>query len=117
MKSHFVFKLYLFSCLSILKVNANLQVCPENATKTFICSKNVDHSPFRYVKCKEKDLQFIIHSNYRVPRPVPRNISCIVDIKDILEVNEDQKTITIYLYLIMEWIDPHLKVVGPSGKK
>ena len=117
MKYQFVFKVLLSSCLSILKVNANLQVCPENATKTFICSKNVDHSPFRYTNCKEKELQFIIHLNYRVPRPVPRNISCIVDIKDILEVNEDQKTITIYLYLIMEWIDPQLKVVGPSGKK
>ena len=31
----------------------------------------------------------------RVPRPVPREISSIVDVREILEVNEDYKTMTV----------------------
>ena len=53
----------------------------------------------------------------RVPRPVPREISSIVDVREILEVNEDYKTMTVSLYLIMEWHDPQINILGPEEIK
>ena len=52
----------------------------------------------------------------RVPRPKPRALSSIVDINEILAVNEDDKTMTVSLYLIMEWIDPQIDIKIPETK-
>ena len=73
--------------------------CPENSNKTIICTRNIDYK------------------SDRVPRPIPRDITSIIDVKDIIGINENEKTMTIYLHLIMEWEDPQLDVIGPEGKK
>ena len=80
-------------------IEGQLLKCPENANQTIICTKNEDHM------------------SDRVPRPIPRNITSIIDVKDIIGINEDEKTMTVYLHLIMEWQDPQLDVRGPKGKK
>ena len=57
-----------------------------------------------------------VHSQYRVPRPMPREISSIVDVNEILAVNEDDKTMTVSLYLILEWNDPQIDIKVPETK-
>ena len=73
--------------------------CPENSNKTTICTRNIDYK------------------SDRVPRPIPRDITSIIDVKDIIGINENEKTMTIYLHLIMEWEDPQLDVTGPEGNR
>ena len=73
--------------------------CPQKSNKTIICTRNIDYK------------------SDRVPRPIPRDITSIIDVKDIIGINENEKTMTIYLHLIMEWEDPQLDVIGPEGNK
>ena len=68
-------------------------------------------------KFQMDDLNHIQLIITRVPRPVPREISSIVDVREILEVNEDYKTMTVSLYLIMEWHDPQINILGPEEIK
>ena len=80
-------------------IEGKLLKCSANVSQTIICTENEDHM------------------SDRVPRPIPRNIASIVDVKDIIGINEDEKTMTVYLHLIMEWQDPQLDVRGPKGIK
>ena len=92
--------LNLISLLTLLiHIEGKLLECQENSNKTTICTKNVDYK------------------SDRVPRPIPRDITSIIDVKDIIGINENEKTMTIYLHLIMEWKDPQLDVIGPEGNK
>ena len=81
------------------QIEGKLFNCAENSNETIICTRNADYK------------------SDRVPRPIPRNISSIIDVKDIIGINENEKTMTIYLHLIMEWEDPQLDVKGPEGNK
>ena len=71
-----------------IHIEGKLLKCAEKSNKTIICTRNVDYK------------------SDRVPRPIPRDITSIIDVKDIIGINENEKTITIYLHLIMEWEDP-----------
>ena len=80
-------------------IGGKLLKCPEKTNQTIICTENEDYM------------------SDRVPRPIPRKITSIIDVKDIIGINEDEKTMTVYLHLIMEWQDPQLDARGPKGKK
>ena len=92
-------ELLIFLWSFFTNIEGQLLKCPENANQTIICTINEDHM------------------SDRVPRPIPRNITSIIDVKDIIGINEDEKTMTVYLHLIMEWQDPQLDVRGPKKKK
>ena len=59
----------------------------------------------------------LINNKIRVPRPLPLTINPIVDIKDILAIDEDDKSMTVDIYIIMKWVDPQITYVGPEGTK
>ena len=82
-----------------IPTEGTLLKCPEDSNKTIICTRNEDYK------------------SDRVPRPIPRIITSIVDVKDIIGINDNEKTMTIYLHLIMEWEDPQLDVTGPEGNR
>ena len=48
---------------------------------------------------------------------MPLTINPIVDIKDILAIDEDDKSMTVDIYIIMKWIDPQISYVGPEETK
>ena len=110
--------MYIFICINI--INGKLRLCPTNVTKTVICTNNKDHEAYRFIQKYLIDF-FTNKDNspyrYRVPRPKPRPISSIVDLNEILAVNEDDKTMTVSLYLIMEWVDPQIDIKVPETKQ
>lgn len=59
----------------------------------------------------------VINNKIRVPRPLPLTINPIVDIKDILAIDEDDKSMTVDIYIVMKWVDPQITYVGPEGTK
>ena len=110
----------MLTLLFVNVINGKLRKCPTNVTKTVICTNNEDHEAYRFL-LKYFISHFFITNGYfvcyfRVPRPKPREISSIVDINEILAVNEDDKTMTVALYLILEWNDPQIDIRIPKIK-
>ena len=75
-----------------------LQSCSEEPTKPNFCQKVQDYRP-------------------QDPPPPLRIITTVLDIKDILEVNVEEKSMTISVNLILKWVDPRLSYHGPEGVK
>ena len=89
----FTLLLYFNYCCSIL-VKAELKLCSENVTKSQICKKSIKY-----------------RAN-TVPKPWPVLLKSIVDLKNILAIDPDKKTMTADIYLIIEWIDPEINVIN-----
>ena len=85
--------LYLNFCSTSL-VYAELKLCSENVTKSQICKKSIKY-----------------RAN-STPKPWPIILKSIVDLKNILEIDPDKKTMTADIYLIIEWIDPEINVIN-----
>ena len=94
MEIHYLFTLLLYFnyCCSIL-VKAELKLCSENVTKSQICKKSIKY-----------------RAN-STPKPWPVSLKSIIDLKNILAIDPDKKTMTADLYLIVEWIDPEINVI------
>ena len=90
---------FLCLYLSIALIHGKLKSCSDTLTKPQICRKSKDYESFR------------------VPRPIPRKLESILNIKDILEVNEDEMSMNVHIYIILKWIDPQLDYQGPEGEK
>ena len=91
-------------CITFL---LNLKVFTES--ELILCSKNVS----RIHVCKKQ-------ANHRpnvTPYPRLCVIKPVVDIKDILNINVEKKTITVYLYIILQWIDDSLSYAIPEGEE
>ena len=41
----------------------------------------------------------------------------MVDIKDVIDIDEEKQTMTIYIYMSLSWADDSLKVVSPPGTR
>ena len=85
--------LYLNFCSTSL-VYAELKLCSENVTKSQICKKSIKY-----------------RAN-STPKPWPIILKSIVDLKNILAIDPDKKTMTADIYLIIEWIDPEINVIN-----
>ena len=44
------------------------------------------------------------------PEPLPTLINVTVNVNDIIDVNEEDQTVTLILKLILEWYDERIKV-------
>ena len=75
-------------------VYADLKLCSENVTKSQICKKSIKY-----------------RAN-SVPKPWPVSLKSIIDLKNILAIDPDKKTMTADIYLIVEWIDPEINVIN-----
>ena len=69
-------------------------------------SGNLFHIPFVWLLVNETR-EYVPTKN---PGPDPTNISIIINIDDILDVNENKKQITLLLRITFEWFDMKLDV-------
>ena len=52
-----------------------------------------------------------------VPKPWPRFVDIIIDLKNIIELDHDRNIITVYIYMITQWISPTIAFAIPTGKE
>ena len=94
MEIHYLFTLLLYFNYCSILVKAELKLCSENVTKSQMCKKSIKY-----------------RAN-TVPKPWPVLLKSIVDLKNILAIDPDKKTMTADIYLIIEWIDPEINVIN-----
>ena len=81
------------------KISCVLHSCSESVPITQLCNR---------------------FENYRAntaPKPWPVIVNPILDFKNILEIESDEKTMTVYINFIMNWIDQEIYVNPADGKK
>ena len=49
-----------------------------------------------------------------VPKPWPTMVTPYVDLKSVIDVDENKKTMTVYLYLVTYWFDQEISVNNPN---
>ena len=84
---------------SITSAERNLELCSKPTKITKLCKKE---------------------ENYKAnsaPKPWPVNVTPIINIKDVLEIDQVKKSMTIYVYLITYWLDPEVYVHTPNGEE
>ena len=89
-----VLLIYIYNCWTVALGDLKLCSQPTNVTK--LCKKM---------------------GNYKAnsaPKPWPVIVTPIVDLKNVLDVDQDKKSLTIYVYLITQWIDPEIFVHTPD---
>ena len=87
-----IFYLYLVN-------GKGLDFCNTNTNKTKLCKKYGDYRP------------------NLVPKPWPTMVTLYVDLKSIIDVDENKKTLTLYLYLVTYWFDQEISVNNPNEKE
>ena len=85
----------LIFCLYLVN-GRDLDFCNMNTNKTKLCKKSGDYRP------------------NLVPRPWPTMVTPYVDLKSVIDVNENKKTMTLYLYLVTYWFDHEISVNNPN---
>ena len=95
-KIHFLFFLSL-DCKLVL--GEGLVSCNESVSSVQLCKRFVNYIP------------------NSVPKPWPRFIDIIIDLKNIIELDHDKNIITVYIYMITQWISPTIAFATPTGKE
>ena len=85
----------LIFCLYLVN-GRDLELCNVKTNKTKLCKKSGDYRP------------------NLVPRPWPTMVTPYVDLKSVIDVNENKKTMTLYLYLVTYWFDHEISVNNPN---
>ena len=57
------------------------------------------------------------YSIFYPPKPWPLALNPTVDIKDVIDIDEEKQTMTLYVYMSLSWTDDSLKVVSPPGTR
>ena len=84
---------------SIISAERNLELCSNPTKITKLCKKEDDYKA------------------NSAPKPWPVNVTPIINIKDVLEIDQGKKSMTIYVYLITYWFDPEIYVHTPNGEE
>ena len=82
-----------------MSTHAELKLCTENVTKSQICKKSIKY-----------------RAN-STPKPLPTVIKSVIDLKNILAIDPEKKTMTVDIYLVMEWIDLGINVIDVGDLK
>ena len=85
--------------LKVATLERNLESCSQLTNVTKLCRKNADYNP------------------WAAPKPWPANVTPTVDLKNVIDVDQDKKSLTVYLYLITYWYDSEIFVHAPDGVK
>ena len=88
----------LIFCLSLVN-GKGLDFCNTKTNITKLCKKSGDYAP------------------NKVPKPWPTLVTPYVDLKSVIDVNENKKTMTVYLYLVTYWYDQEISVNNPNVKE
>ena len=92
----------LFLWNTIIIVNAELKLCSEPVNKIQLC-KRMDN----YIANKPPR-----KLNYT---DTPAILTPIIYLENVLEIDHDKKSITIYVTIDMEWVDSEIGVSYPEG--
>ena len=76
-----------------MSTHAELKLCTENVTKSQICKKSIKY-----------------RAN-TLPKPWPTVVKSVIQLENILAIDPEKKTMTVEIYLIMEWIDLEINVI------
>ena len=66
-------------------------------------------------KCKDSQKSQVCYTGdsyikYELPEPAPCHVNISVDLKEIVSINEEENTITLFIVLCMKWEDKRLHV-------
>ena len=78
--------------LNVVAVNGSVKSCKEEIEKNRICFKNIIGSNATFF------------DSYRPPSPVVVNSTMML--KEIIEINEKESSITVRVILVTKWKDP-----------
>ena len=87
----------LFSIFAV--ITANLELCSKPTNVTKLCKLKIDYQ------------------TNKPPRPWPCIITPYIDLKNVMDVDHDKKSMTLYVNLITSWYDKALSLHGPAGKE
>ena len=93
----FLFSYVLFSSqLNIANCNG-LVLCSETVSALQLCKREKSYKP------------------NAIPKPTPRPIDIIIDLKDIIDIDHERNLLTVYTYIIVQWTDPEISYAVPEG--
>ena len=90
-----------FLWITITTVNAELKLCSEPVNKTQLC--------------KRMDSYVANMPPWNENSDTPAILTPILYLENILEIDHDKKSITIYVTIDMEWVDSEIGVSYPEG--
>ena len=88
-----------------VKIHAEeeLKLCSEPVSKIQLCKKKDDY----VANAPPRILSFT--------DPKPLTLTPILNLHNVLEIDHDEKSITLYFTIDMEWIDSEIGVSTPEG--
>ena len=88
-----------------VKIHAEeeLKLCSEPVSKIQLCKKKDDY----VANAPPRILSFT--------DPQPLTLTPILNLHNVLEIDHDEKSITLYFTIDMEWIDSEIGVSSPKG--
>ena len=95
---HILFN-YLLIILCVAQENLELELCEVETDVAKLCKKYEDYRP------------------NDTPKPLPTIVTPYVDLKSVIDVSEDKKSLTLYIYLVTHWYDKEVSVHTPNGKQ
>ena len=57
------------------------------------------------------------HCSACPPKPWPTKVTPIVNIKDLLNLDKDKKSLTVSAEIFLSWVDPAISVKTPNNSK
>ena len=91
--------LLLLTSLFYSKTESSLILCSEKVSRVQVCQNKGTYRP------------------NVTPYPRLCVVKPVVDIKDVLDIDPEKKTITVYLYIILQWVDDGLNYAVPEGEE
>ena len=89
----------LLTTLLEIVTGEGLKLCSEEVDVTQICKKSNEFRP----------------NSIPAPLPIPLNLT--VDLKNIIKIDDENNLMTVYIYIVTEWLDPNLSLAIPNGTK
>ena len=91
--------IFLLLIYSILIKGEKVNTCADRVFTSQLCTTDSEYSIFN------------------PPKPWPLVLNPMVDIKDVIDIDEEKQTINLYIYMSLSWTDDSLKVISPPGTR
>ena len=89
--------LLFYAINSFVTINGDLKLCSEKVSISQLCKTEPDYQP------------------NRPSGPYPLIINSYLDFRSVLDIDADKKTMTMNIFMIMEWIEPKMLLNVPDG--
>ena len=93
--------IFTFHIIFFIQINESKDIpyCSEQSERIQLCKNNLEHSP------------------NRPPKPYPVLVNATIDLKDVLNVDADMETITVFAKIVLMWHDFGISVITPNNTK